>query len=471
MIAPTILWFRQDLRLADNPALRAAMAAGPVLPVYVLDDAAAGHWTPGGASRWWLHHSLAALAGDLEAHGAGLLLLRGSAETLIPALAAETGAASVEAGRLYAPWARQRDQRVADALQGVGSKLSLHTSSVLAEPHRIRSGSGTPYAVFTPFSRAILALGDPEPALPKPRRIDAASHRQTGDRLEDWGLLPRLDWAREFPAVWQPGEAGAAARLRRFADAVAGYAEDRDRPGLEATSRLSPHLHWGEISPRQVWHAARDARAGKGVEVFIKEVIWREFSCHLLWHRPELPETPLREEFARFPWQPDARHRRAWEKGLTGYPIVDAGMRQLWRTGWMHNRVRLITASFLIKHLMQPWQDGARFFWDTLVDADLASNSQNWQWVAGCGTDAAPYFRVFNPMLQGKKFDPEGAYVRAFVPELAALPDEHIQAPWEAPPEVLEKAGIRLGRDYPAPIVDHQEARNRALEAFQALRA
>jgi deoxyribodipyrimidine photo-lyase len=471
MTAPVILWFRQDLRLADNPALRAAIEAGPVLPVFVLDDTAAGAWAPGGAARWWLHHSLAALAADLEARGARLVLLRGAAETLIPALAAETGARSVQAGRLYEPWARRRDERVAEALDALGGRLVLRTSSLLTEPHRVRSGSGAPYAVFTPFARALMALGEPEPPLPKPRRIAMAAAAADSERLEDWGLLPRHDWAREFPGLWQPGQAGTAARLRDFIKDVSRYDRDRDLPGIEGTSRLSPHLHWGEISPRQVWHAVRDAAKGKGADAFLKELLWREFSHHLLWHRPEMPETPLRAEFGSFSWAPNAPHRRAWERGETGYPIVDAGMRQLWRTGWMHNRVRMIAASFLVKHLLQPWQRGAAWFWDTLVDADLANNSQNWQWVAGSGSDAAPYFRVFNPVLQGRKFDPDGAYVRTFVPEIAALPDAHIHSPWEAPDTVLAEVGLRLGRDYPKPIVDHAAARMRALDAFAALRA
>lgn len=471
MTAPAILWFRQDLRLADNPALRAAMATGPVLPVFVLDDAAAGASAPGGAARWWLHHSLAALDADLQAHGARLLLLRGSAETLIPALTAETGAQSVQAGRLYDPWARQRDQRVAEALDALGRRLVLHTSSLLAEPHRVRSGSGTPYAIFTPFARAVMALGEPEAPLPKPRLIAMPAAAPDGDRLEDWDLLPRRDWAREFPDLWQPGEAGATARLRGFIKCLPRYDRDRDLPGVEGTSRLSPHLHWGEVSPRQVWHALRGAAKGKGADAFLKELLWRDFSHHLLWHRPEMPETPLRAEFGDFAWALNARHQRAWERGETGYPIVDAGMRQLWRTGWMHNRVRMIVASFLVKHLLQPWQRGAAWFWDTLVDADLANNSQNWQWVAGSGSDAAPYFRVFNPVLQGRKFDPGGAYVRAFVPEIAALPDAHIHSPWETPDTVLAEVGLRLGRDYPKPIVDHAAARMRALDAFAALRA
>ena len=465
---PAILWFRQDLRLADNPALVAALAAGPVLPVYILDDVAAGAWAPGGAGRWWLHHSLAALAAELRARGASLTLLRGRAETLIPALAQSTGAKQVHAGRLVEPFARERDHRVAEALEGLGAVLTLHTN-LLAEPHRIRTGSGTPYAVYTPFSRALFALGEPEAALPAPERIPGAAPAPDSLPLEALELLPTRDWADAFPELWTPGEAGAAARLGRFAPkALAQYGASRNAPSIDGTSGLSPHLHWGEVSPRQVWHAARAAGA-EGQDTFLKEILWREFSYHLLWHRPEMPETPLRAEYKNFPFEPDQRLLHAWQRGRTGYPIVDAGMRQLWHHGWMHNRVRMIVASFLVKHLLQPWQEGVAWFWDTLVDADLASNAQNWQWVAGSGADASPYFRIFNPVTQGQKFDAAGRYVRRWVPELARVSDKWIHAPWTAPPEVLRDAGVRLGQTYPRPIVDHAVARDRALAALKEI--
>ncbi|RYI98565.1 MAG: deoxyribodipyrimidine photo-lyase, partial [Acetobacteraceae bacterium] len=451
---PALVWFRQDLRLADNPALAAA-ADRPVLPVYVLDDAAAGHWAPGGAGRWWLHHSLKALGAALAELGAPLLLVRGRAEIVIPALADAVGATEVFAGQLYEPWARERDRRVAEALEAAGRKLQLATSSLLREPSKVRSGSGKPYAVYTPFAKMVAALGDPDQPLPAPARLQGVAAPPPGEALTDWHLLPDRDWAADFPAVWTPGEAGAAARLAGFVDGpVRDYATQRNDPGVDGSSRLSPHLHWGEVSPRQVWWAVRAAIPGEAVPgapawPFLSEVLWREFSYHLLWHRPELPEVPLRERFATFPWAPDAALLRAWQRGRTGYPVVDAGMRQLWRHGWMHNRVRMITASLLVKHLLQPWQAGAAWFWDTLVDADLASNSASWQWVAGSGSDAAPYFRVFNPILQGEKFDPTGRYVRRFVPELARLPDAYVHRPWEAPDAVLRAAGVVLGRDYP----------------------
>ena len=455
----TILWFRQDLRLADNPALEAAALAGPVLPVYVLDDKAAGIWRPGGAQRWWLHHSLAALDGALRARGVPLLLLRGDAVSLLAGLAEAVGAGAIHAGRLYEPWARARDAALATALGG--RKLVLHSGSLLQEPHRIRTGQGGAYAVYTPFSRALFALGEPAPALQPPDRLVPVAPA-AGLALDALDLLPRRHWADDFARYWTPGEAGAAARLAGFGQAsLAGYGTGRNTPGMAGTSGISPHLHHGEISPRQAWHAARAAGA-EGAHGWLKELLWREFSYHLLWHRPEMPERPLQPGFARFPWQPDAALLRAWQRGLTGYPIIDAGMRQLWVSGWMHNRVRMIVASFLVKHLLQPWQEGAAWFWDTLVDADLAANSASWQWVAGSGADAAPYFRVFNPILQGEKFDPAGAYVRHWLPALADLPDKFVHQPWNAP---------TAPRGYPAPVIEHAAGRARALAAYAAMRA
>ncbi|MCB4823913.1 cryptochrome/photolyase family protein [Roseicella aerolata] len=474
MDSPALLWFRQDLRLADNPALH-AVAGRPVLPVFVLDDEAAGVWAPGGAARWWLRQSLAALGAELAMRGAPLLLARGRAEIVIPALAGSIGATEVLAGRLYEPWARERDRRIAEALAAAGRRLRLCTSAVLREPAKVMSGSGKPYAVYTPFAKAVAALGEPDAPLPGPERLQPVAAPPPGETLGELGLYPvpgEPDWAAAFGTLWTPGEAGAQARLARFLSGpVAGYGAQRNDPGMEGTSGLSPHLRWGEISPRQVWHAVRRAQPGD-LSVswpFLSEILWREFSYHLLWHRPEMPERALRERFTGFPWQPDAALLRAWQHGRTGYPIVDAGMRQLWRLGWMHNRVRMIAASVLVKHLLQPWQAGAAWFWDTLVDADLASNSASWQWVAGSGSDAAPYFRIFNPVLQGEKFDPAGRYVRRFLPELARLPDRWLHRPWEAPEAVLRGAGVTLGRDYPRPVVGPAEGRQRALAAFAAL--
>jgi deoxyribodipyrimidine photo-lyase len=475
--APVIFWFRQDLRLADNPAL-AAVADRPVLPIYVIEqaDPAEDRWLPGGAARWWLQRSLRALGAALEQRGAALRVLRGRPEVVLPALARQAGATEVLAGRRYDPGGRSRDRAVAAALEAAGCRLQLVTSSVLREPATFAAGNGRPYAVFTPFARALAALDDPGTPLPAPARLRAAA----GVAGEGEALLQALypgpgepDWAAAFPSLWTPGEAGAAARLDRFMSGpLRDYAKRRNEPGIEGSSGLSPHLRWGEVSPRQVWHAALGASGGDrdAAWPFLTEILWREFSYHLLWHRPELPEAPLRTEYGRFAFQPDAALLRAWQRGCTGYPIVDAGMRQLWQLGWMHNRVRMVAASLLVKHLLQPWQDGAAWFWDTLVDADLASNSASWQWVAGCGTDAAPYFRVFNPVLQGEKFDPEGRYVRRFLPELAGLPDRVLHRPWEAPDAVLRQAGVTLGQEYPRPVIDHGEGRRRALAAFASLR-
>jgi deoxyribodipyrimidine photo-lyase len=475
MTAPVLIWFRHDLRLSDHAALSAAVAGGArVLPVFVLDDAAAGAQRYGAASRWWLKRSLTALRHSLAAHGAPLLLARGRAETIIPALADSVGAAQVHAGRVVEPWAREQTRRVHEALDDAGRTLCLHTTVLLREPHGFVSGSGRPYAVYTPFAKAMLATGEPPPPLPPPAAIPGTEPPAGGEALESLGLYPLAgepDWASGFDAAWQPGEAGAGARLARFAASrLADYAATRDIPAIEGSSGLSPHLRWGEISPRQAWHAARAASRGPGADAWLREILWREFSYHLLWHRPEMPARNLRPEFDAFPWAPDARLIRAWQRGRTGYPIVDAGMRQLWRIGWMHNRVRMVAGSFLVKHLLQPWQAGAAWFLDTLLDADLASNSASWQWVAGCGSDAAPYFRVFNPVLQGEKFDPEGAYVRRWVPELAKLPRAFVHRPWEAPDAVLAAAGLRLGRDYPQTLVGPAEGRTRALAAFAALK-
>jgi deoxyribodipyrimidine photo-lyase len=465
----SLVWFRRDLRLADNPALAAAVArGGPVVAFYALDDQEAGRWAPGGASRWWLHGSLGALAADLAARGGGLILRRGPAEAVIAALLDETGAESVFWNRRYEPWAVARDERIKAALKRRGIAATSFNAALLAEPWEIGNKQGEPYRVFTPFWKALRARVELSAPMPAPARLEAPTRWPVSEDLADWRLRPSApDWAAGLRQSWRPGEAGALARQNDFLDeAVAAYRERRNMPGIDGTSRLSPHLHFGEIGPRQIWRAVMARGLGPGAETYLSEIAWREFSYHLLFHFPGLPERPLRPEFAAFPWREDAAGLTAWRRGLTGYPIVDAGMRELWHCGWMHNRVRMITASFLIKDLLIDWRRGADWFWDTLVDADLASNAASWQWVAGSGADAAPYFRIFNPSLQGAKFDPDGAYIRRWLPELARLPDAALHAPWAAPPLVLADAGLRLGRDYPAPIVDHAAARLRALAAL-----
>ena len=481
-MTPTRLWFRQDLRLQDNPALHAAIArGGPIIPVYILDDAGEGRWVMGAAARWWVHHALTALDAALRSRGSRLIVARGESATVLRELIASTGAETVFWNRRYEPATIARDAQVKAEFSAAGLEVKSFTGALLNEPHTITNKQGRPFQVFTPYWRHCLTLPVAAPIKMDTGALVAPAKWPRSLAVPELELLPRIPWDAGFAAVWAPGETAARARLREFAaGAMAEYGDGRDQPARDGTSRLSPHLHFGEVSPRQVWAAVRAAAKGsgvfppsKGAGVFLSEVGWREFAHHLLFHFPQTPERPLREEFARFPWAPDPRAKklRAWERGQTGYPIVDAGMRQLWQTGWMHNRVRMIVASFLVKHLRLPWTQGSGWFWDTLVDADLASNTLGWQWSAGCGADAAPYFRIFAPVLQGNKFDPAGDYVRRWVPELSRLPAESIHAPWEAPPHVLAAAGVKLGGNYPKPIVDHATARNAALAAFRELRA
>lgn len=467
------MWFRQDLRLSDHPALTAAAAAGPVIPLYILDDETTGEWRWGGASRWWLDRSLARLGECVP-----LVLRAGPADRVIEALLRETAAQAVFFTRDYAPWSAALETRVNAVCGKLGAACRRFGGFLLHEPEQLRTGKDEPYRVYTPFSRACFAKGEPRP--PQPARKPVWwQERVSGDMRQDWKLITAVpDWSAGFSTLWQPGEQGARLRLTQFLEeGLAGYAHGRDRPALAVTSRLSPHLHWGEISPHQVWHAVRGAMAEAGGRIdaagekFLKEMLWREFSWHLLHHWPDLPANPFRAEFAAFPWRSDPAALRAWQRGRTGYPIVDAGMRELWATGIMHNRVRMIVASFLIKHLLIPWTEGERWFWDTLVDADIANNAASWQWVAGSGADAAPYFRIFNPVLQGRKFDPEGDYVRRWVPELGRLPTDAVHQPWEAAPDVLAEAGVVLGQSYPKPLVEHTMARDRAMAAWREIRS
>ncbi|UEM01273.1 DNA photolyase family protein [Skermanella rosea] len=478
--SPVIVWFRHDLRLADNPALHRAVESGaPVIPLYVLDDGGAdGVRPPGGAGSWWLHHSLERLGAALARLGSPLVLRRGPAGQILDRLIAETGAGLVVWNRECEPSAARRDAAVREKLAECGVAVESFNGGLLVEPEQVRSKAGTPFKVFTPFWKTLSTAHDPARPLPAPAALKPPGSAVASDVLAAWGLLPTSpDWAGGLRDDWTPGEEAAAGRLADFLDAILrDYRTGRDRPGRDGTSRLSPHLHWGEISPRQVWHAARHrAEAATGlepaVEAFLREIGWREFTHGLLLTNHDMRTEPMDSRFKALPWRNDDAGLKAWQRGRTGYPIVDAGMRQLWRTGWMHNRVRMIVGSFLVKDLLLPWQSGEEWFWDTLVDADAANNSANWQWIAGCGADPAPFFRVFNPVLQGRKFDPDGSYVRRYVPELERLPDRYIHEPWSAPAEVLAKAGVTLGRTYPKPIVDHGAARDRALEAFRAVKA
>ncbi|NNG05264.1 MAG: deoxyribodipyrimidine photo-lyase [Inquilinus sp.] len=479
--APTVVWFRQDLRLADNPALADAITAGgPVIPVFILDESEPR--PPGAAGRWWLHHSLARLGASLAERGSRLVLRRGDSAAELDRLIDETCAGRLVWNRRYEPAAVDRDGKLKQTLRARGIEARSFNSALLVEPWQVKTGGGGPYKVYTPFWRATRERLGTEPPRPAaaPTTLETPDIWPASDRLEAWELLPTApDWAGGMRQSWTPGEAGALDRLSRFLDdGLDRYGERRNRPDIDGTSALSPHLHWGEIGPRQIWHAVA-ARLESGAltgreaqaEKYQKELVWREFAYHLLYHFPRIVDRPLDTRFDGFPWRQDTGAAiAAWRRGMTGYPIVDAGMRQLWQTGWMHNRVRMIVASFLTKHLLVPWQEGEAWFWDTLVDADLASNAASWQWVAGCGADAAPFFRIFNPILQGERFDPDGAYVRRFVPELAALPTDYIHAPWQALDEVLSDAGVALGETYPEPIVDHPAARRRALAAFDAIK-
>jgi deoxyribodipyrimidine photo-lyase len=461
---PAIHWFRRDLRLADNPALARAARAGRVLPVFIADPDHPDEAALGAAGRAWLHRSLEALGQSL---GGALNIYLGRPQDVLPALAARWGARLVTWGRLPDPALATRDEAVSAALRGAGCEVHAENGFLLWEPEETLKPDGTPYRVFTPFYRKG-CLAAPPPRQPLPAVPFEAVRDAEALPLAALDLWPKHPWAEGMMAHWQVGEKAAAARLARFvSERLAAYPARRDMPGADGTSRLSPHLHFGEISPNAAWHAA----TGPGADKFRAELGWREFSWNLLVHNPDLAERPLRPEFARFPWREDEAAFTAWTRGQTGIPLVDAGMRELWQTGWMHNRVRMVTASFLVKNLLIDWRAGERWFRDCLVDADHANNAASWQWVAGCGADAAPYFRIFNPVLQGEKFDPRGVYVRRFVPELSRLPDRWLHRPWDAPRETLAAAGLRLGRDYPAPIVDLATSRQRALGAYRTITA
>jgi deoxyribodipyrimidine photo-lyase len=481
--APVILWFRRDLRLADNPALLAAVDAArdggaPLLPAYVWEPRERRAWAPGGAARWWLWHSLRALDGELRRHGSHLHVERGDPVDRLLALARVTAAGRVVWAEGLEPDEVADDAALEAGLRARGLDATVvPQANLLGDPSGLRTKEGRPYTVFTPYWRARIAAGPPDEPSPAPRSLPPAPADAAGlspDALEPEAVRP---WAAGFDEIWAPGEAGAQRRLEAFVDGpLAGYASDRDRPDLEGSSRLSPHLRWGEVTARQVWHAVGGALAEAGLELeaavgpanrddgaapglrrsagaFLRQLGWRDFGHHLLAAFPHTVTRPLRDRFAAFPWRDDPAALEAWRRGRTGYPIVDAGMRQLWTTGWLHNRVRLLVGSFLVKDLLLPWQDGAAWFWDTLVDADLANNTLGWQWVAGCGADAAPYFRVFNPVTQGRRYDPDGAYVRRWVAERAGAETATIHEP------------------LPDALVDHGEARARALAAYEAVRS
>ncbi len=468
--------FRTDLRLGDHRALAAAAASGkPVVPVFVREPDQSGARAPGAARRWWLHHSLERLAAGFENIGAPLVLRSGETAGVVDELIGQTGADTVLWNRRYDPAGIAADKRLKASLHDRGLSAESFEGHLLHEPSRLTTTTGGYYKVYTPFWRAL--EGQPEPRAPvdAPKSLRRFERGINSERLDAWRLLPkRPDWAGGLRDAWTPGEQGAQKQLRRFLDdAIEGYATNRDFPAGQGTSRLSPHLAHGEITPYQIFGALRselpDAPA-KDIARFRMELGWREFSYHLLFHNPDLATENFNRAFDTLPWRADPVLLGRWQRGETGYPIVDAGMRELWQTGWMHNRVRMVVASFLTKHLLIDWRDGEAWFWDTLIDADPANNPASWQWVAGCGADAAPYFRVFNPVLQGEKFDPEGAYVRRFVPEIARLPDAVLHRPWTASAAQLSAAGVKLGETYPVPLVDHNQARERALAAYAGIK-
>ena len=468
----TLVWFRQDLRLADNPALAAAAERGGILPVYILDDAGAGDWALGEASRVWLHHSLAALDASLDGR---LRLFRGDAAEIVAALVETLPVDAVYWNRCYEPWRMRRDSEIKSRLRDRGIEAHSFNASLLWEPWDIAKADGTPYRVFTPFyQKGCFAASAPR----RPQYAPESMRLSDGDveaacGLDALDLLPRHDWHRDLIAHWQVGEAAAAARLDDFcAGALGNYRHGRDFPASDSVSRLSPHLQFGEISPHQAWHRVEFERQRMPEESalhFLRELGWREFSHHLLYHFPDLPEKNFNPRFDDFEWREDTDGLERWQRGQTGYPIVDAGMRELWQTGYMHNRVRMVVASFLIKNMLLHWRVGERWFWDCLVDASLANNSAGWQWVAGSGADAAPYFRIFNPVRQSEKFDPDGEYLTRYCPELAGLPVKLRHQPWTASKAELASAGITLGQDYPEPMLDLSTTRERALARFKSL--
>jgi len=452
---------------------------GAIVPVFIHAPEEELPWSPGGASRWWLHQSLASLDASLRELNSRLVLRRGPTLESLQTLVQETAAGAVFWNRRYEPAVIARDRKVMEALGSDGLAAESFNAALLHEPWTIQNQSKKPFQVFTPFWRHCLAKPDPAEPLPAPKNILPPLKWPKSLTLDELELEPKLNWSDGLRAAWQPGETGATAHLGRFlTKAFDDYTDHRNRPDVVGTSRLSPYLHFGEISPRQVWHGLRRLASKRALPVgqwrgsqFLSEIGWREFAHHLLFHFPHTSTEPLRANFKEFPWRKNGAFLKAWQKGRTGYPIVDAGMRELWTTGWMHNRVRMIVASFLVKDMLTDWQEGARRFWDTLVDADLAQNTLGWQWTAGCGADAAPYFRIFNPVSQGEKFDPNGDYVRRWCPELAKLPDEWLHRPWEAPVEIFARAGMQPGRDYPERIISHAIAREVALEAFASIKS
>jgi deoxyribodipyrimidine photo-lyase len=481
MMKKIIVWFRKDLRLHDQPALWEAAREGTIIPVFIWAKEEEREYRSSEAALWWLHHSLRSLQQSLSSHGLSLVIRSGpSLDTLINIIE-ETTADAVFFNHRYEPSIMKRERDIINALQTLGVEVRTFHSHLLFSPDRLLNQKGEPYKVFTPFWKRCIQEAVPRP-LPVPKTMHGDQGTTATMTVEQLELLSPLRWHAKFQSYWEPGETGAIARWNTFVkNGLSRYEEGRDFPFQEAVSRLSPHLAWGDISARALWHAAKrrlvqevehgeGTIASKPIEAFLRQLIWREFGYHQLIHFPTIVDAPIREPFQSFPWQEDVEHWERWKKGLTGYPLIDAGMRELWETGWMHNRVRMVVASFLVKHLLIDWRKGAKWFQQTLVDFDVANNAMGWQWSTGCGLDAAPYFRIFNPVAQSEKFDENGDYIRRWVPELANLPAPYIHRPWEAPEHVLRAAGVELGRTYPLPIIDHRFARERALQAYEMMK-
>ena len=476
---PILLWFRRDLRLSNHRALTAAMETGhPIIPLYIYSEDEKR--TTGSASKWWLHHSLKQLETSIRSLGGKLILRTGEPAGVLQSICKESNARCIHASTCFDPFWQGIDQSVAKALNPLGIEFKQFSGQLLWDPRSIRNKSGKPFQVFTPFWKHLCQHNPPEPPLASPTAWPKPSiSNLKSEHLDSFGLLPSIRWDKGIQTNWTPGETEAMAQLDQFAsNAFSDYDSARDFPGIQGTSRLSPYLHFGEITPGQIYHRletkrrrSRSTQASTMHSTYMKEVGWREFAHHLLHHFPHMTKGPLRPEFESFPWRHDATMLKAWQQGRTGYPIVDAGMRELWATGWMHNRVRMIVGSFLVKHLLLDWKLGAEWFWDTLVDADLANNTMGWQWISGCGADAAPYFRIFNPIMQSQKFDAEGDYIRKWIPEISKLSNKDIHTPWTADAMILQMAGIKLGNTYPSPIVNHTIARETALDVYHRMKA
>lgn len=462
--SPSIVWFRNDLRVTDQPALVAACEKkAPILCVYIFEPKEHGLWQLGEGSRFWLYNSLKSLSDEIKKLGGHLIIREGDAASILMDMVQKTHAQDVFWNHLYEPALIKRDAKIRSLLEDSGVQIHSFHGNLLFDPKRVLALHGKPYRQFMPFKNCVLKNLKKEAPLAVPK-IKFYAGKMESLPLTKTSLYPPSKWSREWEKYWKVGTKEAHHKLKGFVQSkMSSYEKRRDFPFVRGTSFLSPHLHFGEISPREIWFAS------KGSKAFQNELLWREFAHHMLLAFPHTPIESLKEEFKKFPWKKDHKLLKSWQEGMTGYPYIDAGMRQLLHTGWMHNRVRMAVASFLVKDLMLPWQEGAKWFWEMLVDADLANNTLNWQWSAGCGSDSAPFFRVFNPIEQGKKFDPQGKYVKEFVPELKDLPAEYLHAPWTAPKEVLKKAHVQLGKNYPYPICNHEEARKSALKAFQHL--